>query len=395
MNYLARISLVAISLLATPAAWTCAQTDAAGDSQLESTDRSGEIMVGRNSPLVTSALAEVVDQLTASVVEIRAAEHPLCLGTIVSTDGLIVTKASELTHGQLQCRFHDGQLANLNLIATSTPKDLSLLQVEPESRIDESGQAVEFKPIVFHNELLQTESLQSGSFVVAIGFRGNKPMLGIVGNTGETFSDQDPGCADCIDLGLQCVEKRTWKPPSNSQFNAIYSATLHTSLAVQRVDPHSIAEQSGVLIGDELEQFNGKKVSSQQELIGIFESLKPGDEVTLVVNRDDRMVNLSTTISRNSKRIFQDLWGGGPFSRRRFGFSNVLCHDIPIQPEQCGGPLVDLHARTVGINVARSLRVATLAIQVEQVRQFVLANRPDAALVTLPGSPKSKGESIE
>ncbi len=380
---LTRICAMAILLSAMAAGSAWAQAGAAADNlPAGSTNQSREMISGRNSPLVTSALAEVADQATESVVEILATEQTLCLGTIVSADGLIVTKASELTDSQLRCRFHDGRMANLNLIASSTPEDLCLLQVDPASFDEVLDQALELKPIVFHTELLQPKLLQTGSLVVTVDFRGNHPMLGIIGSAGETFAINNPDCADCNELGLQCVEKRFWKTPSNRQYNAIYSATLHKSLVVERVDPHTIAEQSGIMIGDEIEQFNGIQVSSQQELIEISQSLKPGDDVTFVVNRNDQPVNLSTTISRSSQRIFQDQWGGGPFSRRRFGFSNVLTHDIPIRPNQCGGPLVDLHARAVGINVARSLRVATLAIPIDQVRQFVLANRPHADLVT-------------
>ena len=343
---------------------------------------SPEMSIGRNAPLVTSGLAQVVDQVTESIVEILVPKQHLCLGTVVSKDGLIVTKASELVDDQMQCRFLNGHMANLKLIAKSTEDDLALLQVDPELLVDDLGKTFELKPIVFYTELLRTNTLQPGSVVATVDTRDNKPMLGIISIAGESFSIKNPDCVDCIDLGLQCVQTRLWKAPTNQQFNAIYSATLHTSLAVQRVDLHSIAEQSGVLIGDEIEQFNGKQVTSQKELIEISKSLNPGDQVTFVVKRNKQLINLSTTISRNSKRIFHDLWGGGPFSRRRFGFTNVLTHDIPIQPDQCGGPLVDLHARTVGINVARSLRVATLAIPVERIRQFVLANRADADLVT-------------
>ena len=157
--------------------------------------------------------------------------------------------------------------------------------------------------------------------------------------------------------------------------------TVTTALQVQRVYPRTLAEKSSVLIGDVIEQINGKPVSSQLELIQISKSLRPGDQVSFSIIRNNKVASLSTSISRHSNRIFQDRWGGGPFNRRRFGFTNVLTHDIPIQPDQCGGPLVDLHARTVGINVARSLRVATLAIPIEQVHKFVLSVRPEAEIV--------------
>jgi serine protease Do len=66
-----------------------------------------------------------------------------------------------------------------------------------------------------------------------------------------------------------------------------------------------------------------------------------------------------------------DRWGGGPFSERRFDIPAVLPHDIPVAPEDCGGPLFDRHGRLVGINIARALRVATYAVPIERVWQAI------------------------
>jgi serine protease Do len=372
---------IVLSVLAASCVW--AQTGLVTDSQTAaSTMAPGPMTFGRNAPPVTSVLAEVVHQVAPSIVEIFADGQHLCLGTIVSKDGLIVTKASELAVEKMQCRLLNGYLVDVQLIATSEENDLALLQVDPEWLGGDPGRTLELSPIEFHDELLKSDTLQPGSFVVSVDRRDKKPLLGVISISGASFSISMPECADCADLGLKCLETRYWKTPTNLQYNAIYSATRHTRLTVQRVDPHSIAEQSGILMGDEIEQFNGTRVSTESELLDIYESLKPGDQVTFVVNRNQQSMNLSTTISRSAKREFQDLWGGGPFSRRRFGFSNILTHDIPIRPDQCGGPLVDLHGRTVGVNIARSLRVATLAIPINQVYKFVLANRPQAELVT-------------
>jgi serine protease Do len=40
----------------------------------------------------------------------------------------------------------------------------------------------------------------------------------------------------------------------------------------------------------------------------------------------------------------------------------VLQHDTPLFPEQCGGPLLDLEGKVVGINIARQGRISSLAI---------------------------------
>ena len=46
-------------------------------------------------------------------------------------------------------------------------------------------------------------------------------------------------------------------------------------------------------------------------------------------------------------------------------FELALQHDSPLQAKQCGGPLVDLTGKVVGINIARSGRVDSLALPAE------------------------------
>jgi serine protease Do len=52
----------------------------------------------------------------------------------------------------------------------------------------------------------------------------------------------------------------------------------------------------------------------------------------------------------------------GRLSEQRSGFPSALQHDLYLKPEQCGGPLVDLDGKVVGINIARSGRIESLAI---------------------------------
>ena len=55
-------------------------------------------------------------------------------------------------------------------------------------------------------------------------------------------------------------------------------------------------------------------------------------------------------------------------SNRRSGFATFLQHDTVIKPRDCGGPLVDLEGKTVGINIARAGRVESYAIPSELVK---------------------------
>jgi serine protease Do len=56
---------------------------------------------------------------------------------------------------------------------------------------------------------------------------------------------------------------------------------------------------------------------------------------------------------------------GGPLSERRNGFPTILQHDAVLRPSDCGGPLVDLDGKVIGINIARAGRTESYAAPAE------------------------------
>ena len=66
-----------------------------------------------------------------------------------------------------------------------------------------------------------------------------------------------------------------------------------------------------------------------------------------------------------------DRWGGGPFSDRRFGFGTVIAHDGVIDPSDCGGPVIDLNGKFVGVNVSRAMRTTTFVVPATVIQRLV------------------------
>jgi serine protease Do len=48
-----------------------------------------------------------------------------------------------------------------------------------------------------------------------------------------------------------------------------------------------------------------------------------------------------------------------------------LQHDCSIAANDCGGPLIDLDGKLIGINIARSGRIQSFAIPINEVKQFL------------------------
>ena len=52
----------------------------------------------------------------------------------------------------------------------------------------------------------------------------------------------------------------------------------------------------------------------------------------------------------------------GDMSSRRGSFPEALQHDTVLQPEDCGGPLVNLDGEVVGVNISRAGRIESYAL---------------------------------
>ena len=152
-------------------------------------------------------------------------------------------------------------------------------------------------------------------------------------------------------------------------------------MEIQRVYPRSVSEQNGLYVGDLLQAINGVDISTRYELDKFAKSLRVGQKLSVKVFRDGKPKTLSTRIQSFAPKMLHDRWGGGPFSERRFGFHQVISHDSVIEPEQCGGPLVDLEGNVLGINIARAMRVASFAIPLHEVESFVRIVAPEIQLV--------------
>ena len=98
-----------------------------------------------------------------------------------------------------------------------------------------------------------------------------------------------------------------------------------------------------------------RKVTSVESLQSAVQSRKAGEEITLKVVRGKETLDLKATLGKLPQAILgnpQDLMGS-ELSDRRGGFPSILQHDTVIKPIDCGGPVVDLDGKTVGINISR------------------------------------------
>ena len=67
---------------------------------------------------------------------------------------------------------------------------------------------------------------------------------------------------------------------------------------------------------------------------------------------------------------------GTEISKKRTGFPKITQTDLPILPQHCGGPVVDLDGKVIGINIARAGRIKTYMIPAEEVDRLIASDLP-------------------
>ena len=142
---------------------------------------------------------------------------------------------------------------------------------------------------------------------------------------------------------------------------------------INQVTANSPAERANILVNDIITAIDGKETPDRSTLQETVAAYSPGDRITITILRRRKEIEISLTLGDGNKinpmmdRSNQQNRMGSTLSSRRNDFELAMQHDSPLQAKQCGGPLVDLSGNVVGINIARSGRVDSLALPSEVV----------------------------
>ena len=307
-------------------------------------------------------LEQMLEPLAAGVVQIRNRDRLCCLGTIVAK-GLVVSKRSELS-GSLTCVMADGSKIQAVVVASDQVDDLALVQM-----IQPMGEPGKFPAAV---KLDGDSSVESGDILFSVGTDVNPISVGVATVAPQRIPVAQPACRDCADLGVTVsAQSEAVMLQAAKLGNEWLEVQKIVGARVKRVYPRTVGERVGMLQGDLLVSINQQWVPNAAALRSIGARVRVGQTLNVLVVRDGALKQLRMKIDHFLRRVYHDRWGGGPFSERRFGFNTTIVHDSLIEPSQCGGPLVDVDGNVVGVNIARSMRVATLAVPVDRVREFV------------------------
>lgn len=295
-----------------------------------------------------AAFRPAVEQATKSTAEVLSDGKRAALGVIVDKEGYILTKASELK-GKLECRLIDGRRADAKLVGIERKLDLAMLKVEWNN----------LQPIEWGDE----QGVDRGSWLLTTGLQSDPIGIGVVSATPRAIPRANGA------LGIQMQD-------------------APGGVGIDRVFPKSPAEKAGLQAGDIVIRVGQKEVKNLTELRDTIFAYEPGDEVTLTVRRttvaksenkpDTKTEEFDVKITlgnfqqmiQGERAEFQNSLGG-QLSQRRAGFPLVLQHDTVLKPQECGGPLLDIEGKAVGVNIARAGRVESYALAASIVKPIL------------------------
>jgi len=310
------------------------------------------------------AFRDVIREPAKSTAQVYCDGYRAALGAIVRADGYVATKASELK-GKVEVQLYDARKLPATIAATDKATDLALLKIDAKNL-----------PVVAWSDAAPAV----GSWVATPGM----------------FKTP-------IAIGVLSVAARKVSPPSGAL--GIQLDVVDNIARIASVMEDTPAEKAGLKDGDIIRKINGKEINGRQHAQETIRSYEPGDKVELVVERDGAeqtvhaVLGSLTILLAGERAEFQNSLGGA-LSDRRSGFPLAIQHDSTLRPAECGGPLVDLDGKVVGLNIARAGRVESYALPaglvretVEKLLQAPLAGNPaDDMLVGKTGQAEGKKE---
>jgi serine protease Do len=272
-----------------------------------------------------------------SIVKFNVDGETVVLGTVIDTNGLVLTKASEIKPGKLTCWLATEQEVAATVLATDEEQDVALVSV----------QARNLKPIQW-----STNQVAIGQWAVTPGIAATPQAVGIIS-----------------------ALPRRIRPPRALIGVQFFMSSVAPK--IQSLYPGMGAEKAGLKPDDIILAVDGEALTNRAQMVEMLRDYRDGHTLKLRVERSGSPFEADVQMK---VPLPDDLaYDGGPrnavlngeVSRRAEGFDQAIEHASVLPPWLCGGPLVNLEGKAIGVNIARASRVSTYALPSNFVQDIV------------------------
>ena len=287
-----------------------------------------------------------------STVRVWSGKRRLAYGTVIGDGTRVLTKWSELmrTRGALTVESSDGIGIPAQISGVYPDEDLAVLETGGSS----------LTPVTWADS---TPPL--GGFLIAPQPDGRPAAFGVVSVLERNLRDTDQAFLGVI---------------GSPDFDG-------PGVKIAEVAPDSGAAAAGLRAGNVILKVGDRTISGLLELKNSLVGVNPGTTLSLWVRADgtekkfDVMLgNRPDLPSFSGDRLRQMERMGGAISRVRDSFSSAIQTDMRPNPDQIGGPVVDLKGRVVGITMARADRTRSFVMPSAAVERLLKTPAQDPAL---------------
>lgn len=293
----------------------------------------------RSGETVLRAFAPISAATRHSIVKFNVDGETVALGAVVDSSGLVLTKASELKSGKLTCWLASEEEVGAELLGVDDDEDVALV------RVHASG----LKPVQW-----ASDNVSIGQWAITPGIAETPHAVGIIS-----------------------ALPRKIRPR-----RAFIGVQFDSSSSIPRIETLLTgygAERAGLKPGDVILAVNGDTVTNREQIIDCISDLRAGATVTLRVQRGNKEFQARVKLMKPDPKVFprdrfpeeSEAALGGETSRRAQGFDQAIEHDTVLKPWLCGGPLVNVDGKAIGLNIARASRVTTYALSAKLVQQIL------------------------
>ena len=305
----------------------------------------------RDNAKIKSIVKPVLAEVAKSVVKILADGKEVCLGTVVDSDGWIITKVSELRSEKLKVKFKDGREFEPKIIGVDDRNDVALLKINASNL-----------PVV---DWRDSKTAKLGNFVLTPGTDGDVIAIGVVGVLTKQMKMSDYPVAN---------------RSRNSGWLGVSLEPTKNGVQIKTLVKDGAASKAGLKTEDVVLSVEGRKVADSETMIFYLLRYRVGEEVSLKVRRGEEELDITATLGKRPSEFQAMGLDRGQFqngihkelSDVNIGFPVALQHDSVLKAREVGGPLVDLDGKVIGINIASAGRVDSYAIPSEVIQSLLV-----------------------
>ncbi|MEM7383542.1 MAG: PDZ domain-containing protein [Verrucomicrobiota bacterium] len=277
--------------------------------------------------------------LASSVTVLNGRKSPVCMGTIVTSDGFIATKGTELdVKRTIYVRLPNGGTHDAFLVGYDKENDLAVLKIQTQG----------LQPIRWKSGPSPTPA----DWVVSYDQTQDEIRVGVIGARKRKI-ERSGGV-----IGVELTPSTDGVPGA----------------LIRKVVEGGAALENGIRAGDRIVSVNRRRVEDVEEAQRSIAAHDPGERIEIGILRDgDEQTH--TIQLRNRSMVFdlidRNQRMSGKTSKRRAGFQEVVQHDAPLDPRSMGAPVFTITGEAVGLNIARSDRVTNFALTPNVVQAAV------------------------